>query len=386
MKGRYLRNLKMSLGLLGFLSIIFVLIFSLSQRKIASHAGPKPLILATINGIYQQNSTTNDIPSSYDSWKTTYITSASDNTLRVIRPENYNDTVSEGIATGMLLSASMKDKTTFDGLWMYAKKHFNSHGLMSWHINAQDTILDNTSATDADEDMAYALIVADLQWGGYKNDATTLLQNISLYEVEPGSYVLKPGDTWGGSDVTSPAYFAPAYYKAFAEYTHDQTWNSVQQTSTDSLNKLMSNTPAKDTGLMPDWMTIDGEPVTIYPDKPYMFGYRSIKAVWRLGMNALWNNDEQSTTILKTISQSFQKGGVNNIVDGYLTDGTPIRTSHNATFVDAVTIAASVDNNQDFKKQLISEYANTSGQHTYYADSYHLLTLLLLNNKLPHIE
>ena len=33
------------------------------------------------------------------------------------RPENGNDTVSEGIAYGMLFAVYMGDKATFDGLW-----------------------------------------------------------------------------------------------------------------------------------------------------------------------------------------------------------------------------------------------------------------------------
>ena len=35
--------------------------------------------------------------------------------LRVQRPENGNDTVSEGIAYGMLMAVYMDDKATFDG-------------------------------------------------------------------------------------------------------------------------------------------------------------------------------------------------------------------------------------------------------------------------------
>src|SRR6266498_2091643 len=56
--------------------------------------------------------------------------------LRVQRPENGNDTVSEGIAYGMLMAVYMADKTTFDGLWAYAKARRNGNGLMSWHYDA----------------------------------------------------------------------------------------------------------------------------------------------------------------------------------------------------------------------------------------------------------
>ena len=39
--------------------------------------------------------------------------------IRVIRPENQNDTVSEGIAYGMLIAVNMGDKTLFDNLYAY---------------------------------------------------------------------------------------------------------------------------------------------------------------------------------------------------------------------------------------------------------------------------
>ena len=37
--------------------------------------------------------------------------------------------------------------------------------------------------------------------------------------VEPGTYVIKPGDTWGGTSCTNPSYFAPAWYRIFADFT-----------------------------------------------------------------------------------------------------------------------------------------------------------------------
>src|SRR4029079_10933497 len=84
-------------------------------------------------------------------------------TLRVQRPENANDTVSEGIAYGLLFAVYFNDKTTFDGLWAYAQRFLDPSGLMNWHINAGGTVAGANSATDSDEDMAFALVMADKQ-------------------------------------------------------------------------------------------------------------------------------------------------------------------------------------------------------------------------------
>src|SRR5205814_3962808 len=73
-----------------------------------------------------------------------------DGSMRVQRDSgNGNDSVSEGIAYGMLFAAYMNDKTTFDALWKYEQKHLDTHGLMNWQIAANGNTAGRNSATDA---------------------------------------------------------------------------------------------------------------------------------------------------------------------------------------------------------------------------------------------
>ena len=51
----------------------------------------------------------------YDNWKKRFVVADSGG-FKVIRPENGNDTVSEGIAYGMLIAVYLDDKALFDGL------------------------------------------------------------------------------------------------------------------------------------------------------------------------------------------------------------------------------------------------------------------------------
>ena len=99
----------------------------------------------------------------YQLWKTTFVAADGAN-FRVRRPEASDDTVSEGIGYGMLIAVNMNDKPLFDGLWGYWKAHAaaNTNGvLMNWKIPGGDN-----SATDADEDAAFALVQASKQWTG----------------------------------------------------------------------------------------------------------------------------------------------------------------------------------------------------------------------------
>ena len=56
------------------------------------------------------------------------------------------------------------------------------------------------AATDADEDIAFALVMADKQWGStgslnYLNLAKTQINNIWLHEITD-SKLAGPGDSW----------------------------------------------------------------------------------------------------------------------------------------------------------------------------------------------
>jgi hypothetical protein len=152
--------------------------------------------------------------------------------LRVKKPDSgsvVGSTVSEGIGYGMILAVYMNDQNLFDSLWKYEQSHLGQNGLMDWEIgpNNQITSGGKGAATDGDEDMAWALVMADRQWGAsgslddtYLNHAKRLIELILQYEVDVSrNYLLRPGDQWGNVDVTNISYFAPAYFRVFGQVT-----------------------------------------------------------------------------------------------------------------------------------------------------------------------
>lgn len=76
----------------------------------------------------------------YARWKAAYVVPG-DVGLKVQRGwANANDTVSEGIAYGMLLAYYFNDQTTFDGLWTFSKAHCviqdsDNTLLMHWRVS-----------------------------------------------------------------------------------------------------------------------------------------------------------------------------------------------------------------------------------------------------------
>src|SRR5262245_41391074 len=155
--------------------------------------------------------------SAYNSWKSMFVTSSGASSgLRVQSPQHSGGTVSEGMGYGMISAVYMNDRTTFDGLWAYAKAHFDNNGLMNWKITSGGTTAsDGTgSALDGDEDMAWALLMASDQWSSttYLDDARAIIDAIYGTTIA-GDGTLKPGDQWGGTTMFYPDYFSPAYYR-----------------------------------------------------------------------------------------------------------------------------------------------------------------------------
>ena len=67
----------------------------------------------------------------------------------------------------LLIAVYMGDQTLFDELWKYEQGYLDDNGLMDWYISADGKDRKGMGgATDADEDMAFALLMASRQWGG----------------------------------------------------------------------------------------------------------------------------------------------------------------------------------------------------------------------------
>ncbi len=325
-----------------------------------------------------------EVHNSYATWKSKYVTSSgAGGYLRVQRgsADGY-DTVSEGVAYGMLLAAYLDDRPTFDPLWGYAKSHFNANGLMSWKIDASNRVLDTNSATDADEDMATALIVADKRWGGYTAEAKDFVGKLRHHDVEANTYVLKPGDAWGGSDQTNPSYFAPAYYKVYKAYSGDTSWDLVTDETYRMIGRVNSKTGAGRTGLQPDWMTASGDRAG---SAGYDYRYDATRVPWRLAMDAAWYCDSRATSQLNLINGFFKGIGAANIKDGYTLDGAPTSDGlyHNASFVAPAAAGAVVSTDSQYRTSMWDETVRLRDEG-YYHDSLRLLSLLFMSGNMPN--
>jgi endo-1,4-beta-D-glucanase Y len=335
-----------------------------------------------------QASDNNFVLTEWQSWKSTYVTSdGAGGNLRVKRPENSNDTVSEGIAYGMLLAVYMDDQATVNGLWAYGKARLDANGLMNWHYDSSGNIAgtDKNAATDADEDMALALIFANKKWGGnnYQQDATNLCNAIMSKEVEAGTNVLKPGDAWGGSTCTNISYYSPASYKVFASFTGNSGWNNVVNKCYEVIN-LAKN---QNTNLVPDWCTAQGTHTTqaSFDSNADNYYFDAVRFPWRISWDYLWYGDTQAQGNLNKITAFFASKGAANIKGGYTLDGnTVIGNYKDACFVATAAAGAMEGSNASFAQSCFTEMKNTKSNQ-YYQDCLRLMCLLVSTGNFPNL-
>ncbi len=312
------------------------------------------------------NINNDDVMAAYEAWRAATVTTsgAGDNAYRIQRlpsdpmiANETNDTVSEGIAYGLLIAVYMNDQDLFDGLWRYEQRFLDAQGLMHWHINAAGTeVVGQGAASDADEDMAWAMIMADRQWGGggtlggnYIDIARDLIDKMWAHEVLDGKLFL-PGDQFGDWGTINVSYFTPNYFRLFGEVSGNPGWNDVVVTSYDALEATMKPEYGnQDNGLVPAWSAADGTPNggAWGPDRmsPTHHQYDSCRTPFRIGLDYCFNAEPRSKSYVDKITSFYAGLSVDGMTDGYDLNGQarPQFGGLSAAFVGPAAVGAMSD-------------------------------------------
>jgi endo-1,4-beta-D-glucanase Y len=259
---------------------------------------------------------------------------------------------------------------------------------MNWHYDSSGNIsgTDKNAATDADEDMALALIFANKKWGGnnYQSDATSLCQAMLSHEVEASTNVLKPGDAWGGATCTNISYYTPASYKIFASFTGNSSWNNVANECYTVINAAKNQS----TNLVPDWCTSAGghSSGASFDSNSDNYYYDAVRFPWRISWDYLWNGDSQAQGNLTKITSFFAGVGATNIKGGYSLNGTVLSSSnyHDAAFLATAASGAMGGGNTSFAQACLADMKNTKSNQ-YYQDCLRLLCLLVVTGNFPNL-
>jgi endoglucanase len=152
---------------------------------------------------------------------------------RVNRPDQGNDTVSEGQAYGLLLAETIGRDTQFSQIWQWTRVHLQqSDGLFAWHANAAGRILSPEPASDADLLIAWALLRYEGPGAAvFHSDGLRVANAVLAYEVTTGADgmpILTAGPWATGRPATlDPSYWSLPALTGLAQLTGDREWQRL---------------------------------------------------------------------------------------------------------------------------------------------------------------
>ncbi len=308
-----------------------------------------------------------------------------------IKHDTKTQTVSEGIGYGMIMMVYFSDTTLsyqpeFDKLWAYYNKYLDQKGLMNWKIDGFGNAIESGSATDAEFDVAFALIMAHYQFGDqkYLKDATNLIEKIRINEMEANG-LHKPGDMW--NDKRNPSYVSPAAFELFIELFKDLDQASFWKTALTRNYELLKNNQNLSTGLFSDWCLNDGSPAE---DKNRGFlkhyGYNAARVPWRLAWANAWYGHQEAKTLLANLDARFLSSKNAADIGGPIQLDGNMGNDKNSTFVGPFTNAFSYSSSNLPKMNNYWETLINFNEETYYNAALQILTGLLATGNMPNLK
>jgi endo-1,4-beta-D-glucanase Y len=228
---------------------------------------------------------------------------------RVIDPTRNGITTSEAQSYALLRAVWMDDRPAFDLVWHWTSANLavRGDGLFAslWgggHVQDQNT------ASDADSDIALALLYAGRRFNSttYATSARSVLRGMWQQDVVSigGMNVLTAGN-WATAQqqpgpVLNPSYFAPYAYRTFAREDPTHPWMTLVDSSYTMLDRCTSATlgGTVSAGLPPNWCAISratGQ-IVAFPQisGANNYGYDAFRVMWRIALDALWNNEQRA--------------------------------------------------------------------------------------------
>lgn len=352
----------------------------------------------------------------WHAYKITYIEAS---TGRTVDPSKDNISTSEGESYAMLRAVWWDDKSTFDNSWAWTQKyiqHRNDH-LFSWLYGPKPdgsygvltSLNGQNSASDADSDIALALIFAHDRWGdqAYLTQAQAILKDIWSEEVvfiSGKPYLLannveklQKKDNY----IMDPSYLAPYEYRIFAHYDPNDNWLGLVDTSYKVISDSASLPLDKKSSAMlpPNWVLINKNTAALSPSSDSAlstdYGYDAMRIPFRLAVDWYWFKDSRDQQILSKFSFLESQWHQHNLLYAtYGHDGTVTQNNEApAMYGGAIGYfmledPAAAKQIYDSKLKVLYNPDNNSWIKTlnYYDDNWSWFGLALYNNFIINLD
>ena len=242
----------------------------------------------------------------WDRFKQDYISEGG----RVIDPSDARQiTTSEGQSYALFFALAANDRAMFKTVLQWTQNNL-AQGDLRAHLpawlwgrknEAEWTVLDTNSASDADVWIAWALLEAGRLWNDadYTASGKALLTLIAKEEVAsvPGlGSMLLPGRVGFAEKARwrfNPSYLPPQVAQYFARF--GAPWSTLRETN---LRLIMETAPK---GFSPDWVSYQkGKGWQLKADKPLISSYDAIRVYLWVGM--MHDGDPQKARLLARLN------------------------------------------------------------------------------------
>jgi endo-1,4-beta-D-glucanase Y len=346
----------------------------------------------------------------YETWKERYLEpGCGPGEYRVLDSrdiDSHDVSGSRVTGYGMLITSVMaghdaKAKHYFDGLLRNFRAHPSvlTQGLMAGSQDQRcQSSEDKESVSEGDLDIAYALLLADKQWGScrgvdYAAHARWVIDAIASADMHrEGRYMLR-GDWVAPSDraiydTTQPADFIPGHFRGFQEFMNQAWWVQVIDNGYWLLDRVQT-THASGTGLLPELIEAadsdDPRPMGSTPkgtNQHGMFSHSASSVPLRIGTDYLAYGDLRAKRVLERMNTFFEgstEGDPAHIAEGYELNGEPLRSGESMAFTAPLGVAAMSDRKHQGWLNRLWDRIETADPETRTSDSVRLLSMLVMS-------
>ncbi len=315
--------------------------------------------------------------------------------------------VSEGLGYGMLIAVLMAGhdpaaQTIFDGLYAWFRDHPSSitPDLMAWRqLEGCRSSSDANSATDGDLDIAYALLLADKQWGSagavnYKAEGAKVAAAIRAKEVNPRTSLVQLGDWVGTYDpqtynATRSSDWMPAQLRAFQSATSEAGWLRTLDATYSLLGSLQKKLAPK-TGLVPDFVVNTNKTAKAAPNgflgesSGNLYGWNACRVPWRIASDFLLNGDARAHTAVRKLEDWARKatgGAPARLRAVYTLAGKPVESYSSLAFTAPIAVGAMIDASYQPWLNALWDATTQTGfdPQDYYGNTLRLLAVLAMS-------
>lgn len=252
---------------------------------------------------------------------------------------------SEGQSYGLLRAVWMSDAETFAKIFAWTETHLQRpDGLYGWLWQPawQGSLVDANTATDADQDIALALILAARTFHrpAYLERATLLVKAIRQHTGIPvgEEWFISAGNWARAERIINLSYFSPAAYPYFEHLDPEGGWEAVRRLG----YRLIARTLATPhTRLIPDFCRVTQKgTIRLLPDEgPHSnaFSFDAIRLYWRVALDCRLHGhslDCEADLGFEALIQVLRRDG--GLYQSYGVEGRPLSEHTSTSFYGAL--------------------------------------------------